>query len=93
MHIMLIDASLRQPGRYGKSVAIDFTIVTPVAEFYCKEAARKPLHTAGLCKIVTVYKDSQAYKKIDDIYAKSFVLESARRRLWSKSSLSSVLET
>ena len=30
--IMLIDVSLRQPGRDGKSVAIDFSIVTPAAE-------------------------------------------------------------
>ena len=74
--IMLIDVSLRQPGRDGKSVAIDFSIVTPAAESYCKEAAKKPLHAAGLREIMKVTKYSQSYKDMGDIHFEPFVLES-----------------
>ena len=74
--IMLIDVSLKQPGRDGKSVAIDFSIVTPAAESYCKEAARKPLHAAGLREVLKVNKYSAAYKEMDDIHFEPFVLES-----------------
>jgi len=74
--IMLIDVSLRQPGRDGKSVAIDFSIVTPAAESYCKEAARKPLHAAGLRETMKVNKYSQPYKDMGDVHFEPFVLES-----------------
>ena len=74
--IMLIDVSLKQPGRDGKSVAIDFSIVTPAAESYCKEAARKPLHAAGLREVMKVNKYFHAYKEMDDIHFEPFVLES-----------------
>ena len=74
--IMLIDVSLKQPGRDGKSVAIDFSIVTPAAESYCKEAARKPLHAAGLREVMKVNKYFHAYKEMDDIHFELFVLES-----------------
>ena len=73
---MLIDVSLKQPGRDGKSVAIDFSIVTPAAESYCKEAARKPLHAAGFREVLKVNKYSAAYKEMDDIHFEPFVLES-----------------
>ena len=73
---MLIDVSLKQPGRDGKSVAIDFSIVTPAAESYCKEAARKPLHAAGLREVMKVNKYFHAYKEMDDIHFEPFVLES-----------------
>ena len=45
--LMLVDVSLRQPGRDGKCGVIDFIIVTPAAESYCAEAART---TAICCK-------------------------------------------
>jgi len=66
--IMLIDVSLKQPGRDGKCVAIDFSIVTPAAESYCKEAANKPLHAAGLREAMKVNKYLHAYKEMDDIH-------------------------
>ena len=59
-----------------ESVAIDFSIVTPAAESYCKEAARKPLHAAGLREVLKVNKYSAAYKEMDDIHFEPFVLES-----------------
>ena len=74
--IMLIDVSLRQPGRDGKSVAIDFSIVTPAAESYCKEAAKTPLHAAGLRETMKVNKYSQSYKDMGDVHFEPFVLES-----------------
>ena len=74
--IMLIDVSLRQPGRDGKSVAIDFSIVTPAAESYCREAANKPLHAAGLRESMKVNKYSQSYKDMGDVHFEPFVLES-----------------
>ena len=74
--IMLIDVSLREPGRDGKSVAIDFSIVTPAAESYCKEAAKKPLHAAGLREVLKVNKYSQSYKDMGDVHFEPFVLES-----------------
>jgi hypothetical protein len=74
--IMLIDVSLRQPGRDGKSVAIDFSIVTPAAESYCREAAKKPLHAAGLRESMKVNKYSQSYKDMGDVHFEPFVLES-----------------
>ena len=52
-NIMLIDVSLRELGRDGKSVAIDFSIVTPAAESYCKEAAKTPLHAAGFREVLS----------------------------------------
>ena len=45
---MLVDVSLRQPGRDGKCGVIDFSIVTPAAESYCAEAAKTPLYAANL---------------------------------------------
>ena len=74
--IMLIDVSLRQPGRDGKSVAIDFSIVTPAAESYCKEAAKTPLHAAGAREVMKVNKYSQSYKDMGDVHFEPFVLES-----------------
>ena len=74
--IMLIDVSLRQPGRDGKSVAIDFSIVTPAAESYCKEAAKTPLHAAGAREVMKVKKYSQSYKDMGDVHFEPFVLES-----------------
>ena len=47
---MLVDVSLRQPGRDGKCGVIDFSIVTPAAESYCAEAAKTPLYAANLSK-------------------------------------------
>ena len=41
--LMLVDVSLRQPGRDGKCGVIDFSIITPAAESYCAEAAKKPI--------------------------------------------------
>ena len=75
--IMLIDVSLREPGRDGKSVAVDFSIVTPAAESYCKEeAAKTPLHAAGLREVLKVNKYSQSYKYMGDVHFEPFVLES-----------------
>ena len=73
-HIMLIDVSLRQPGRDGKSVAIDFSIVTPAAESYCKEAAKTPLHAAGAREVMKVNKYSQSYKDMGDVHFDPFVV-------------------
>ena len=41
--LMLVDVSLRQPGRDDKCGVIDFSIVTPAAESYCAETAKTPL--------------------------------------------------
>ena len=46
--LMLVDFSLRQPGRDGKCGVIDFSIITPAAESYCAEAAKKPLYASKL---------------------------------------------
>jgi hypothetical protein len=74
--IMLIDVSLRQPSRDGKSVVIDFIIVTPAAESYCKETAKQTLHAAGLRESIKVNKYSQSYKNMGDVQSEPFVLES-----------------
>jgi hypothetical protein len=60
----------------GKSVTVDFIIVTPAAESYCKEAARKPLYAAELREVMKINKYSQSCKDMDDIHCKPFVLES-----------------
>ena len=46
--LMLVDVSLRQPGRDGKCGVIDFSIITPAAELYCAEAAKKLLYASKL---------------------------------------------
>ena len=65
---MLVDVSLRQPGRDGKCGVIDFSIVTPAAESYCAEAARTPLYAANLREEAKLLKYFQAYKQLDDIH-------------------------
>ena len=47
-NFMLVDVSLRQLGKDGKSGMIDFSIVTPAAESYCTEKAKTPLYAANL---------------------------------------------
>jgi hypothetical protein len=74
--LMLIDVSLRQPGRDGRCGVIDFSIVTPAAESYCEEAATKPLHAAKLREEHKIRKYLQAYKELDDIHFEPFVVES-----------------
>ncbi len=60
----------------GKVRLSDFSILAPAAESYCKEAARKPMHAAGLQEVMKVNKYSQSYKDMDDIHFEPFVLES-----------------
>ncbi len=74
--IMLISVSLRQSGRDEQSMAVNFSIMAPAAESYCKETARKPVHAARLREAMKVNKYSQSHKDMDDIYLKPFVLES-----------------
>ena len=82
---MLIDVSLREPGRDGKSVAIDFSIVTPAAESYCKEAANTPLHAAGLREVLKVNKYSQSYKERHGRRPLRTFRVGEWRRLWRES--------
>ena len=74
--LMLVDVSLRQPGRDGKCGVIDFSIITPAAESYCAEAAKKPLYASKLREDAKVTKYFQAYKNMDDIHFEPFVVES-----------------
>ena len=62
--LMLVDVSLRQPGRDGKCGVIDFSIVTPAAESYCAEAAKTPLYAANLREAAKLLKYFQAYKQL-----------------------------
>ena len=45
--LLLIDVALKEPGRDGQTVAIDFSVVSPAAESYCKQSAKEPLYAAG----------------------------------------------
>ena len=74
--LMLVDVSLRQPGRDGKCGVIDFSITTPAAESYCAEAAKKPLYAAKMREDAKITKYFQAYKNMDDIHFEPFVVES-----------------
>ena len=67
-NLMLVDVSLRQPGRGGKCGVIDFSIVTPAAESYCFEAAKTPLYAANLREEAKLLKYFQVYKLLDDIH-------------------------
>ena len=73
---MLVDVSLRQPGRDGKCGVIDFSIVTPAAESYCAEAAKTPLYAANLREEAKILKYFQAYKQLDDTHFEPLVVES-----------------
>ena len=66
--LMLVDVSLRQSRRDGKCGVIDFSIITPAAESYCAEAAKKPLYASKLREDAKVIKYFQAYKNMDDIH-------------------------
>ena len=46
--LLLIDVSLKEPGRDGQTVAINFNVVSPAAEsyIYCKQSAKELLHAA-----------------------------------------------
>ena len=47
--LMLVDVSLRQPGRRdGKCGVIYFSIITPAAESNCVEATMKPIYAAKM---------------------------------------------
>ena len=72
---MLVDVSLRQTGRDGKCGVIDFSIIKPVAESYCAEAAKEPLYASKLREDAKVTKYFQAYKNMDDIHFEPFVVE------------------
>ena len=56
---MLIDVSLRD----GQTVAIDFSVVSPAAESYCKQSAKEPLHAAALREATKIFKYARAYKE------------------------------
>ena len=74
---MLVDVSLlRQPVRDGKCRVIDFSIVTPAAEFYCAEAAKTPLYTANVREETKTLKYFQAYKQLNDIHFQPLVVKS-----------------
>ena len=72
--LMLVDVSLRQPGRDGNCGVIDFSIITPAAESYCAEAAKKPLYASKLTEDAKVTKYFQAYKNMDDIHFEPFIV-------------------
>ena len=48
--LMLVDVSLRQPGRDGKCGVIYFSIITPAAESYYAEAANVRFQIEGRCE-------------------------------------------
>ena len=74
--LVLVDVSLRQPGRDGKCGVIDFSIVTPAAKFYsCVEAAKTPLYTTNLREEAKMLKYFQAYKQLNDKHFEMFVVE------------------
>ena len=76
---MLVDVSLRQPGRDGKCGVIDFRITTtPAAKSYCAEAAKKPLYAAKMREDAKITKYYQAYKSMDNIHFEPFVVGSGR---------------
>ena len=74
--LMLIDVSLKELGRDGQSVAIDFSVVTPAAETYCEKSAKVPLHAAGLRETTKIAKYARAYKEMDNTHFEPFVIES-----------------
>ena len=63
--LLLIDVSLKEPGRDGQTVAIDFIVVSPAAESYCKQSAKEPLHAAALREATKISKYARAYKEMD----------------------------
>ena len=69
---MLIDVSLKEPGRDGQTVA---SVVSPAAESYCKQSAKEPLHAAALREATKISKYARAYKEMDNIHFEPFVLK------------------
>ena len=69
-----IDVSRKEPGRDGQTVAIDFSVVSPAAESYCKQSAKEPLHAAALREATKIFNYARDYKEIDNIHFKPFVL-------------------
>ena len=61
-------------------MAIDFSVVSPAAESYCKQSAKEPLHAAALREATKISKYARAYKAMDNIHFKPLVLESERAR-------------
>ena len=74
--LLLIDVSLKEPGRDGQTVAIDFSVVSPAAESYCKQSAKEPPQAATLREATKISKFARAYKAMGNIHFEPFVLES-----------------
>ena len=73
---MLIDVSLKEPGRDGQTVDIDFSVVSPVAaaESYCKQSAKEPLYAAALREATKIFKYARAYKEMEVFLGKEHVM-------------------
>ena len=69
-------SSLKSLAEDGQTVAIDFSVVSPAAESYCKQSAKEPLHAAALREATKISKYARAYKEMDNIHFEPFVLES-----------------
>ena len=57
---MLIDVSLREQGKDGGNVALDFSMVKSAAMTYCGNLAAVPLHAAGERKKAKMLKYADA---------------------------------
>ena len=67
--LLLIDVFLKEPGRDVQTVAIDFSVVSPATESYCKQSAKEPLHAPALREATKIikYASVRAYKEMDNI--------------------------
>ena len=59
-------------------MAIDFSVVSPVAESYCQQSAKEIFHAAALREKTKISKYARAYKEMGSIHfaIEPFVLES-----------------
>ena len=73
---MLIDVSLRETGKDGGNVALDFSMVTSAAATYCGKSAKASLHAASLREKAKMLKYADAYKEKHNIHFISVVFES-----------------
>ena len=74
--LMLIDVSLREPGKDGGNVALDFSMVTSAAATYCGKSAKVSLHAAALREKAKMLKYADAYKEKHNIHFIPVVFES-----------------
>ena len=74
--LMLIDVSLRGPDKDGGNVALDFSVVKPLALTYCGKSATSKLHAAEQRERAKIPKYAEAYKEKLNIHFIPVVFES-----------------